>query len=163
MDTIQLTIDGKQVTGKKGQTILEIARNNNIDIPYLCYHPRISKTGACRICLVRVNDTMLKTSCTEPAANGMRVVTEDDEIRELRRSLLEMLLAEGDHNCLYCESERRMRASEVSATAMKYPSRPAHSRTASGPWIPFPARASAAMKTAASSAAAASRPAGKSR
>ncbi len=103
MDTVQLTIDGREVTGKKGKTILEIARDNNIDVPYLCYHPRISKTGACRICIVRVNDTMLKTSCTEPAVNGMRVVTEDDEIRHIRRSLLEMLLAEGDHNCLYCE------------------------------------------------------------
>ncbi len=48
MDVIQLTIDGVEVTGKKGQTILEVARENGFDVPYLCYHPRISKTGACR-------------------------------------------------------------------------------------------------------------------
>jgi len=54
MEKIQLTIDGKEVTGSRGQTILEIARENGIDIPYLCYHPRVSKTGACRICIVRV-------------------------------------------------------------------------------------------------------------
>jgi predicted molibdopterin-dependent oxidoreductase YjgC len=104
MDNIQLTIDGRDVTAKKGQTILEVARENGIDIPYLCYHPKISKTGACRICLVKVNDSMYKASCTEPAANGMKVETEDAEIRATRKGILEMLLAEGDHNCLYCES-----------------------------------------------------------
>ncbi len=104
MEKIQLAIDGKEVTGSRGQTILEIARENGIDIPYLCYHPRISKTGACRICIVRVNDQMLKTSCTEPATNGMKVDTEDEEIIEIRRGILELLLAEGDHNCLYCDA-----------------------------------------------------------
>lgn len=53
MDTITLTIDGREVIGKKGQTILEVARDNGIDIPYLCYHPKVSKTGACRICIVK--------------------------------------------------------------------------------------------------------------
>ncbi len=104
MDQIQLTIDGVPVKGRKGQTILEIARDNKVDIPTLCYHPRISKTGACRLCLVRVNDAALKTSCTEPATEGMKVVTDDEEITNLRRGLLEMLLAEGCHNCLYCEA-----------------------------------------------------------
>lgn len=104
MESIRLTIDGRELEGRKGQTILEIARENGIDIPYLCYHPKISKTGACRVCLVRVNDAMLKTSCTEPATGGMRVVTDDAEISAIRKGLLEFLLAEGDHNCLYCEA-----------------------------------------------------------
>lgn len=104
METIQLTIDGREVTGKRGQTILEIARANSIDIPHLCYHPRVSKTGACRVCLVRVNDSMLKASCTEPATNGLKVDTDDAEITEIRRGILGLLLAEGDHNCLYCEA-----------------------------------------------------------
>lgn len=103
MDKIHLTIDGVRVEGNKGQTILEIARENGFDIPYLCYHPKISKTGACRMCIVRVNDTMIKASCTEPAVDGANIVTEDDEIFMLRKGILEMLLAEGDHNCLYCE------------------------------------------------------------
>lgn len=104
MDKIQLTIDGREVTGNRGQTILEIARDNGFDIPYLCYHPRISKTGACRICIVRVNDSMLKTSCTEPAANNMKIDSDDAEITGIRKGILEMLLSEGDHNCLYCEA-----------------------------------------------------------
>jgi len=104
MEVIQLTIDGVEVSGKKGQTILEVARENGFDIPYLCYHPKVSKTGACRICIVKVNDTMVKASCTEPAMAGMKVITEDDEIIMTRKGILELLLAEGDHNCLYCEA-----------------------------------------------------------
>lgn len=117
MEKIQLTIDGKEVTGGRGQTILEIARENGIDIPYLCYHPRVSKTGACRICIVRVNDQMLKTSCTEPATNGMKVDTEDAEIIEIRRGILELLLSEGDHNCLYCDANGEC---ELQALCFRY-------------------------------------------
>jgi predicted molibdopterin-dependent oxidoreductase YjgC len=104
MEQVHLVVNGKEMTGEKGRTILEIALANGIDIPRLCYHPSVSRTGACRICLVRVNGTMLKTSCTEPASEGMVVVTEDEEIVETRKGILEMLLAEGDHNCLYCEA-----------------------------------------------------------
>ncbi len=104
MEKIVLTIDGREVEGTRGQTILEIARDNGIDIPTLCYHPKISKTGACRICLVKVNDQMLKTACTEPAVKGMKVDTDDAEVIEVRKGILELLLAEGDHNCLYCDA-----------------------------------------------------------
>ena len=104
MNKIQLTIDGVEVTGTQGQTILEIARENGFDIPTLCYHPRISTTGACRLCIVKINDNMIKTSCTEPATNGAKIITEDAEITALRKGILEMLLSEGDHNCLYCEA-----------------------------------------------------------
>jgi len=102
--SITLTIDGKEVNGQRGQTILEVARENGIYIPTLCYHEKISTTGACRICIVKINDSMLKTSCTEPAGDGMKVETEDEEIIEIRRGILELLLAEGDHNCLYCDA-----------------------------------------------------------
>jgi len=104
MGTIVFTINGKQVEGNDGQTILEVARNNGIDIPTLCYHPKVSKTGACRLCMVKINGQMLKTSCTEPARNGIDVVTEDGELTELRKNILSFLLAEGDHNCLYCDA-----------------------------------------------------------
>jgi predicted molibdopterin-dependent oxidoreductase YjgC len=104
MDEITLTIDGKKVTGERGETILEVALRNGIDIPYLCYHPKVSKTGACRVCLVRVNEKMLRASCVEPAADGMTVVTEDDYLISIRKWVLELLLADGDHNCLYCDS-----------------------------------------------------------
>ena len=59
MDEIKLKIDGKGVTGRLGQTIMEVAGDNGIDIPHLCYHPKLSKTGACRLCIVRINGKML--------------------------------------------------------------------------------------------------------
>jgi predicted molibdopterin-dependent oxidoreductase YjgC len=104
MEKIKLTIDGKPVTGNIGQTIMEVARENGIDIPYLCYHPRLSKSGACRICLVRINGKMLKPSCYEQIAEGIDVVTEDESIIKLRKFILVLLLSEGDHNCLYCDA-----------------------------------------------------------
>jgi len=103
MEYIQLTINDQKVKGIKGQTILEVAQDNSIDIPHLCYHPKISKTGACRLCLIKANG-MFKASCTEPAMEGMNVVTEDSELSDIRKGILELLLEEGDHNCLNCDS-----------------------------------------------------------
>ena len=105
MDEIKLKIDGKEVTGKRGQTIIEVARENGFHIPHLCYHPKLSKTGACRLCIVRINGTMLKASCTEPIMDDMDVVTEDDGIKAMRKWLLGLILMEGDHNCLYCDAD----------------------------------------------------------
>jgi len=105
MEKIRITIDGKEVFGERGQTIMEVARDNGIDIPHLCYHPKLSKTGACRLCLVRIDGRMLKTSCTEFAMDGMNVVTEDDGLKGIRRWLLGLLLLEGEHNCLYCDAD----------------------------------------------------------
>lgn len=129
MQEIKLSINGKEVFGEKGQTILEVGLKNGIDIPYLCYHPRVSRTGACRICLVRVNESMLKTACTEPATDNMRVITEDQEIVEIRKGILEMLLAEGDHNCLYCDAngacefQTLIQRYQVEQPAQPYPRR----------------------------------------
>ncbi len=104
MNEITVVIDGRTLKARRGQTVLEVALENGIDIPFLCYHPRISKTGACRICLVRVDNRMLRASCVEPAVDGMTVVTEDEGIIAMRKWILELLLSDGDHNCLYCDA-----------------------------------------------------------
>ncbi len=117
MNEITLTIDGREVKGTKGQTILEVALANGIDIPYLCYHPRVSKTGACRICIVRVDNRMLRASCVEPAVDGMTVVSEDEDIVKIRKWILELLLSDGDHNCLYCDADG---ACELQALVKRY-------------------------------------------
>jgi predicted molibdopterin-dependent oxidoreductase YjgC len=117
MDQITLTIDGREVRGEKGQTVLEVALKSGIKIPYLCYHPKISKTGACRVCLVRINGTILKASCVEPITEGMNVITEDEEIVKIRKWILELLLSDGDHNCLYCEANG---ACEFQALIQRY-------------------------------------------
>jgi len=114
---LKVNIDGREVKGKVGQTILEVAYENGINIPTLCYHPKISKTGACRICVVRVNDRLLRTACTEPIMDGMKVVTEDEGIIKSRKFVLELLLMEGDHNCLYCDSNGNC---ELQALVQRY-------------------------------------------
>ncbi len=105
METIRISIDGKKVEGQDGQTIMEIARTHGFHIPHLCYHPKLTRTGACRLCIVRINGKLLKPACTELAAEGMDVVTEDEGIREIRKWLLGLMVMEGDHNCLYCDAD----------------------------------------------------------
>jgi NADH dehydrogenase/NADH:ubiquinone oxidoreductase subunit G len=99
-----MAINGKNVVFEPGQTILEVARANGINIPTLCYLKDATPTGACRICLVEVKGARtLVASCAMPAGNGMEVKTDTPEVHKSRRLNVELLLASGNHNCLTCE------------------------------------------------------------
>ena len=108
-DIIFLTVNGKDFTGKKiqgkhGQTVLEIFRDHGIHVPTLCYHPKMPPYGGCRLCIVEIENMRgLPPSCTTPAADGMVVHTHTDKVIQVRKTVLELLLAYGDHNCLLCE------------------------------------------------------------
>src|SRR4030065_2379950 len=103
MKTIALTIDGKQVHGAPGQTIYEVAKENNIRIPILCYHPAAKAAGACRVCVVEVAGARnLVASCAQPITEGMEVTTGSDKVISARRLATEALLSSGKHNCLVC-------------------------------------------------------------
>ncbi|MFH0825865.1 MAG: formate dehydrogenase subunit alpha [Pseudomonadota bacterium] len=107
---ITLTVNGKdfkgkQIVGEKGQTILQVLRANNIRIPTLCDHPKMPPHGGCRLCIVEVENMRgLPPSCTTPAADGMVVHTHTERVERVRKTVLELLLAYGDHNCLFCEA-----------------------------------------------------------
>lgn len=93
---ITLTIDGQEIQAEEGQTVLEIAKANGIEIPTLCYHPLLSPYGACRLCTVEVAQrgrTSLETSCTYPAADGLVVQTRSLAVLEARRLVLGLLLS----------------------------------------------------------------------
>jgi len=93
---ITLIIDGQEVHAEEGQTVLEVARENGIEIPTLCYHPLLEPYGACRLCTVEIqrgNRVSLDTSCTYPAADGMVVETRSPQVMEARRMLLGLLLS----------------------------------------------------------------------
>ena len=93
---ISLTIDGQTIQAKEGQTILEVARKNNIDIPTLCYHPLLESYGACRLCTVEVirrGWSSLQTACTYPAWDGLEIKTRSPEVMRARRAILEMFLS----------------------------------------------------------------------
>jgi len=102
---LKMVIDGKEVSFDKGKTILEVARENGMYIPTLCYHPKTGQASKCRICVVEVEGMRgLQTSCSVEAAEGMKVKTETEAVMEARKLVVNLLLADGNHNCLSCES-----------------------------------------------------------
>jgi predicted molibdopterin-dependent oxidoreductase YjgC len=95
-----ITINGNEIAFATGETILEVARRSDIDIPTLCYLKGATPTGACRMCVVEVEGAeKLLPSCATPATAGMIVQTESLRAVEARKMLIEMLLSSGNHNC----------------------------------------------------------------
>jgi len=96
----QITINGRQFTFDDGETILDVARRNHIDIPTLCHLKGTTPTGACRICVVEVKGARtLLTACATPAAPNMVVLTESPEVVDARKLILQLMLSSGNHNC----------------------------------------------------------------
>ncbi|MDY0270540.1 NADH-quinone oxidoreductase subunit NuoG [Trichloromonas sp.] len=102
---VNLTIDGKQVTVSKKATILQAAQQAGIKIPVLCYAKKLFPYGACRICLVEVEQMKgrLIPSCTTPVTEGMVVTTMSPEIRKVRKTVLEFLLVNHVLDCPVCD------------------------------------------------------------
>ena len=101
---INLTIDGQQVKANEGATVLEAARQTGIYIPTLCYHPTLTPSGSCRLCIVEIEGMRgFVTACTTPIAEGMVVKTNTPQLQELRRSILELILSEHPYACLICD------------------------------------------------------------
>ncbi|PIE53184.1 NADP oxidoreductase [Candidatus Fermentibacteria bacterium] len=96
------TIDGVEVEATPGQTIMEAADEAGIYIPRLCAHKDLLPFGSCRVCTVLVNDRP-QSACTQPAAPGMIVENETEEIHQIRVNIVEMLFVEGNHYCPFCE------------------------------------------------------------
>ncbi|MCW8860579.1 MAG: NADH-quinone oxidoreductase subunit NuoG [Deltaproteobacteria bacterium] len=102
---VNLTIDGKQITTSKTSTIYEAAKENDIYIPVLCYAKKLLPYGACRVCLVEVEQMKgrLIPSCTTPVTEGMVVTTMSDEIKKVRKTVLEFLLVNHVVDCPVCD------------------------------------------------------------
>lgn len=99
---LAFTVDGKVVQGDAGQTILQAAALAGIYIPHLCAMKGLSPWGSCRVCTVLVNGRP-QAACTMPIADGMVVENDTAELTDLRANLVEMLLVEGNHYCMFCE------------------------------------------------------------
>jgi predicted molibdopterin-dependent oxidoreductase YjgC len=111
---VLLTIDGRSVEAQPGQTVLDVARQNGIHVPALCYHPKTGKAGRCRACVVEVEGVRgLKESCALPAREGMVVSTSTARVLETRRMVVELLLSEGHHNCLSCQASGECELQEM--------------------------------------------------
>ncbi len=98
--TFTIEVDGRQFTGRAGQTILDICRDNGIDVPTLCYEPKLPGFGACRMCVVEVEgEEHPPISCSRAAEPDMVVHTQTARLREIRKTNLELIFS--DHNA-YC-------------------------------------------------------------
>lgn len=114
-DKINLTIDGVEIQGDQGQSILQAAALAGIYIPHLCAMKGLSPWGSCRVCTVMANGRP-QAACTMPIAEGMVVENETAELADLRASLVEMLFVEGNHFCMFCEKSGNC---ELQATAYR--------------------------------------------
>jgi len=104
MTEITVTIDGSQVSSREGMTILEVAQENGIDIPTLCYNPELPPIGACRLCVVEVEGSRtLVGSCHTPISQGMVIYTHSPKVLETRKVIVELLLASHCGTCFMCE------------------------------------------------------------
>ena len=100
---ITLTIDGTEVKVKEGATILDAARQANIDIPTLCFLKEINEMGDCRMCIVEVEGRKgFATSCIQKAEEGMVVHTHTPAVLEARRMVLDLIISNHAKDCLTC-------------------------------------------------------------
>ena len=105
VEVVNLTLNGREVQARPGQTILEVARENGIDIPTLCHDPRLEPYGACRLCLVEVEGARgPMAACGAKVNEGMKVQTHTDKIVKLRKFVLELLLTNHPLDCPVCEA-----------------------------------------------------------
>ncbi len=102
---VNITVDGKAVSAPAGSLLIEACKTVGIEVPSFCYYPNLSLQGACRMCLVRVEKMpKLQTACTTAITDGMVVVTDNDEIRQARKSMVEMLLGNHPLDCPVCDA-----------------------------------------------------------
>jgi NADH-quinone oxidoreductase subunit G len=105
MADVNITVDGKKVTAPAGSLLIEACKTAGIEVPAFCYYPNLSLQGACRMCLVRIEKMpKLQTACTTGITEGMVVTSDSDEIRQARKSMVEMLLGNHPLDCPVCDA-----------------------------------------------------------
>jgi [NiFe] hydrogenase diaphorase moiety small subunit len=123
-NTITFEIDGVEVQGMPGQTIMQAADGAGIYIPRLCAFDGLLPYGSCRVCTVKVNGRF-QSACTQPIAENIIVENDTEELLEFRRNLVDMLFVEGNHFCMFCEKsgncELQALAYRLGIAAPKYP------------------------------------------
>jgi NADH-quinone oxidoreductase subunit G len=105
MPDINFTVDGKKITAPAGTLLIEACKSAGIEVPSFCYYPNLSLQGACRMCLVKVEKMpKLQTACTTVISEGMVVTTDNDEVRQARKSMVELLLGNHPLDCPVCDA-----------------------------------------------------------
>ena len=127
MEMIKLEVNGVAVEVPKGSNLLVAAQAANVKIPTLCYHPDLKPGASCGICVVRqlvpsrtepgkfVPSPKLLRACTTEAVEGMKIVTHDPDIVQVRRTVLELILANHPQDCLQCPRSGRCELQDIAA------------------------------------------------
>jgi bidirectional [NiFe] hydrogenase diaphorase subunit len=128
VDVKTLVIDGNNVSARAGQTILEVAKENNIRIPTLCHLDGLSDVGACRLCVVEIKgNNKLLPACVTTVEEGMEITTTTERLQKHRRTILELLFSERNHICSVCVAnghcELQSLAQEQGVTHVRFPYR----------------------------------------
>jgi bidirectional [NiFe] hydrogenase diaphorase subunit len=111
-----LRIDGADVAGAEGQTLLEVAVENGIDIPTLCHMDGLSDVGACRLCVVEVGGSgRLAPACTTRVEEGMKVTAHSERLADYRRTIVQMLFVERNHICSVCVANNHCELQDLAA------------------------------------------------
>ncbi len=123
-----LIIDGKDVSARPEQTVLEVARENGIEIPTLCHLDGLTDVGACRLCLIEIKgQTKLQPACVTRVEEGMEVQSDSERLRKHRRTIIELLFAERNHICSVCVAngncELQSLSQELGVTHVRLPYR----------------------------------------
>ena len=102
---VTITVDGKKITAPAGTLLIEACKAVGIEVPSFCYYPGLALQAACRMCLVRIEKMpKLQTACTVPITEGMVVTTESDEVKQARKSMIELLLGNHPLDCPVCDA-----------------------------------------------------------
>ncbi len=111
--SITVTVDNMPITCDGEKNLLEVIRKANIDLPTFCYNPELSVYGACRMCLVKVEGRGLMPACTTPVSDGMVVKTNTKQIRDIRKMIVELMLAHDGHDCTTCSKSGSCKLQKV--------------------------------------------------
>ncbi|MGD9129930.1 MAG: [FeFe] hydrogenase, group A [Candidatus Woesebacteria bacterium] len=109
-----ISIDHKKYLFKEGESVLQVAIRNKVDIPHFCYHEDLKVEASCRVCLVEIVKTgEIVTSCSLKAEPGLEVVTDSDKVQILRTENLELLLADHQKKCPRCQEDHFCKTAEL--------------------------------------------------
>jgi bidirectional [NiFe] hydrogenase diaphorase subunit len=103
--TVTISFDGVDVQAYRDESILQCARRHSVDIPSLCFLEGLSVWGGCRLCVVEIaEDHRLRPACATTIVADMEITTDSPRLRAYRKSIIELLFAEGNHVCAVCVS-----------------------------------------------------------
>ncbi len=116
LQPITITLDGREVSGYPGMTVLDLAKESGVEIPTLCHDDQLVSTGACRICLVENEQNgALLASCVTPIASGMVINTRSPRVIERRKTIVKLMLTSHPDSCLVCDKGNRCQLRQIAS------------------------------------------------